>query len=86
MNTTPDSPRYSLGPCVDCDAHGPDVIFIRAVASGSGPDKNLFACPDHAPQYISRTRDIAWLARRRAAETGESIEQARHALERTASR
>ncbi|MGW8377938.1 hypothetical protein [Streptomyces sp. ODS28] len=86
MNATSDSPRYSLGPCADCNAYGPEVILIRAVACGSGPDRHLFACPDHAPTYISRTQDIAWLARRRAAETGESTNQARQALERTARR
>lgn len=72
------TPRYPLGPCVDCDEHSPDVQVIPAVPQQGNKKmkKDVLACPRHAPAYISRSHDLDWLARRRSASTGETFEQA----------
>lgn len=67
--------RYSLGPCRDCGAYGPRVILIPAVRFGKRCE-TVMSCPSHSTKYVSRCEDMDWLARRRAADTSETVEHA----------
>lgn len=71
--------RYSLGPCRDCGAYGPRVIVIPAVRLGKRRE-TVIVCRAHSTKYVSRCEDLDWLARRRAAGTSETVEQALAAL------
>ena len=63
------------GPCEVCGSEQ-RVTRVPAV-DGAGP---IDTCPDHITRYVWRCHDLDWLARRRAAVDGESVEHARDVL------
>lgn len=74
--------------CVDCGGVG--AVLLRVIPSASGPDRPLYACFAHAPKRQPsqprrrarmREAELDALARTRAEATGETVEQARAALE-----
>ena len=63
------------GRCEVCDR--PDRVIRVPAVDGAGP---VDACPDHITMFVWRCHDLDWLARRRAAVDGETVEHARDAL------